>query len=81
MADRDKAIATGLDRLVQAAKSFADGTPQEEDRYVKPCPLSWANAVEMMGLEPTTPCLQSSRQLAACYAGKMLLDEEHKPAS
>ena len=34
--------------------------------------------VEMMGLEPTTPCLQSSQQLAACYPAKVLLGEEHK---
>jgi hypothetical protein len=37
--------------------------------------------VEMMGLEPTTPCLQSSHELAQCYAGKTQLSGEHKSHS
>ena len=37
--------------------------------------------VEMMGLEPTTPCLQSSRELAVCYAGKTLLSGDRKLSS
>jgi hypothetical protein len=37
--------------------------------------------VEMMGLEPTTPCLQSSRELAVCYAGKTLLCGDRKLSS
>jgi hypothetical protein len=37
--------------------------------------------VEMMGLEPTTPCMQSSRELAACYPAKTLLSDEHESNS
>jgi hypothetical protein len=35
----------------------------------------------MMGLEPTTPCLQSSHKLAACYPGKAQLSDEHESRS
>jgi integrase len=48
MAGRDQAIAAALDELVQAAGPVVGADPG----------LLW---VEMMGLEPTTPCLQSRR--------------------
>jgi 8-oxo-dGTP diphosphatase len=38
-------------------------------------------AVEMMGLEPTTPCLQSIQRQAACYAAKTQGGGEHEPSS
>jgi hypothetical protein len=37
--------------------------------------------VEMMGLEPAAFCLQSSRELAACYPAKTLLSDEHESNS
>jgi hypothetical protein len=37
--------------------------------------------VEMMGLEPTTPCLQSIQHQAACYAAKTQVGGEREPHS
>jgi hypothetical protein len=96
MAGRDQAIAAALDELVQAAavlvkdqppaasgmlvarKGRANGTGAARgSRRRRPGVL----VVEMMGLEPTTPCLQSSQQLAPCYAAKTLLTDDHNLSS
>jgi Phage integrase family len=97
MAGRDQAIAAALDELVQAAVTLRPELLAAQPRHVcgtnrarkvrgsRPPRSWWALSWCVVGGDDGTrthdPLLQSSHELALCYAGKTLLTGDRKLSS